>query len=140
MRNVGDIFALWPTDADLGRDLGVPYPTVSAWKQRGSIPPGYWRAIIRAARRRGHRQVTAEMLLDAHTQISREQIAGGSFEEGDAQPLLKPEHEVQRRGEEATGSGVGHFSRHKHIRRDRFRTAEEIQDHIRALRDEWNHR
>jgi hypothetical protein len=78
------------------------------------------------------------MLLDAHAQSSREQIAGG-FEEGEAQPLM-PEHETQRPEKETPGSGAGHFSRHKHIRRDRFRTAEEIEDHIRALRDEWNHR
>jgi DNA-binding transcriptional regulator YdaS (Cro superfamily) len=33
-----------------------------------------------------------------------------------------------------------HFSRFKHLRRARFRTAEEIEEHIRALREEWTHR
>jgi DNA-binding transcriptional regulator YdaS (Cro superfamily) len=31
----------------------------------------------------------------------------------------------------------GHFSRYKHIRRDRFKTPEDVERHIRALRDEW---
>jgi hypothetical protein len=37
-------------------------------------------------------------------------------------------------------SATGHFSRHQHVRRDRFRTAAEIEEHISALREEWSHR
>ncbi len=36
--------------------------------------------------------------------------------------------------------GVGHFSRWRHVKRSRFRDAEEIVAHIRALRDEWDRR
>jgi hypothetical protein len=43
-------------------------------------------------------------------------------------------------GDGDKNSAAGHFSRHKHIRRDRFRTAEEIEDHISALREEWSRR
>jgi DNA-binding transcriptional regulator YdaS (Cro superfamily) len=34
----------------------------------------------------------------------------------------------------------GHFTRYKHHRRPRFRTAQEIEDHLSALREEWSHR
>jgi hypothetical protein len=47
------IFTLWPTLADLASDLRKPYPTVAAWKQRGSIPAHYDLALIRAAALRG---------------------------------------------------------------------------------------
>src|SRR6266478_2501519 len=61
MQNVADIFAAWPSDAEFGRDIGVPYPTVSAWKQRESIPAAYWWHIIRAAAQRGHPEITADL-------------------------------------------------------------------------------
>ena len=138
MRKVADIFALWPSDADLGRDIGVPYPTVSAWKQRGSIPPAYWRAIIYAARRRGHRKFTADLLLDAHGPAAGGQTMGG-FEEEEATPIM-PDDERPENRKAISKSGDGHFSRHKHIRRNTFKTAEDIEDHLRALRDEWSHR
>lgn len=48
------IFDLWPSIADLARDLGKPYPTVASWQQRGSIPAKYDLALVRAARLRGH--------------------------------------------------------------------------------------
>jgi hypothetical protein len=32
------------------------------------------------------------------------------------------------------------FSRHEHIRRDTFKTTEEVTDYVRSLRDEWSHR
>lgn len=37
-------------------------------------------------------------------------------------------------------STQGHFTRFKHLRRDRYKSAEEIEEYIRALRDEWSHR
>lgn len=40
----------------------------------------------------------------------------------------------------APAPGEGHFSRWRHLRRTRFRDAEEIVAHIRALRDEWDRR
>lgn len=32
------------------------------------------------------------------------------------------------------------FSRHEHIRRDYFKSPEEVNDYIRSSRDEWSHR
>ena len=58
------IFALWPRLSDLAADLGRPYPTVAAWRQRGSIPARYDLEIIRAAASRGHR-LTLEDLAQA---------------------------------------------------------------------------
>jgi len=48
-----DIFNKWPTLADLARDLGKPYQTVAAWKQRGSIPAKHDLDLVRLAGLRG---------------------------------------------------------------------------------------
>ncbi|MGA9823452.1 MAG: hypothetical protein WBQ53_01250 [Methylocystis sp.] len=32
------------------------------------------------------------------------------------------------------------FSKHKHIRRENFKTVDEVNDYVRSLRDEWSHR
>jgi hypothetical protein len=45
---------IWPTLSDLAADLGKPYPTVAAWKRRGSIPARYDLQLVQAARKRGH--------------------------------------------------------------------------------------
>lgn len=45
----------------------------------------------------------------------------------------------QRNGARAPAA-AGHFSRFKHLRRDHFRTAAEIEEHVSRLRDEWSHR
>ncbi len=81
MQTVADIYALWPSVADLARDLGVTYPTVSAWKQRGSIPPHYWRAMVGAAQRRGQRKLTLEVLADVHAIRPSVKVAGLAEEE-----------------------------------------------------------
>lgn len=47
------IFAKWPRLSDLAADLGKPYQTVAAWKQRNSIPAQYDLDLIRAAKARG---------------------------------------------------------------------------------------
>jgi hypothetical protein len=47
------IFDIWPTLSDLAADLGRPYPTVAAWKQRGSIPARYDLKLVQAAEKRG---------------------------------------------------------------------------------------
>ncbi|MAM60836.1 hypothetical protein [Maritimibacter sp. UBA3975] len=58
------IFSIWPSLSDLAKDLGRPYPTVAAWKQRGSIPAKYDIPMIKAAERRGKR-LTLETLARA---------------------------------------------------------------------------
>ena len=139
MQNVSDIFAVWPTDADLGRDIGMPYPTVSAWKQRGSIPAAYWREIIRAARKRGHPEVTADLLVDLHARERRVDLPGFGEEERPFKPETTDAGRQSAEGE-AGPTATGHFSRFKHLRRSNFASAEEISAHISALRDEWDRR
>lgn len=58
------IFDLWPSLAALASDLDRPYPTVAAWKQRGSIPAKYDSALIFAARARG-KELSLEDLAEA---------------------------------------------------------------------------
>ncbi|HEY5379233.1 MAG TPA: YdaS family helix-turn-helix protein [Pseudolabrys sp.] len=53
-------------------------------------------------------------------------------------PVSSNDGRATQRGEPSKSDG--HFSRHKYLRRDNFRSAEEIEDHIRALREEWSHR
>jgi len=48
-----NIFSLWPSLVDMAKDLGRGYPTVAAWKQRGSIPAKYDLDLVEAAERRG---------------------------------------------------------------------------------------
>lgn len=47
-----EIFAIWPTIAEMARDMGEPYPTVSSWVRRG-IPAARDADVIAAAKRRG---------------------------------------------------------------------------------------
>lgn len=58
------IFALWPSLADLAADLRKPYQTVASWRQRGSIPARYDQDIVRAAAARG-KELTFEDLARA---------------------------------------------------------------------------
>ena len=63
------IFSIWPTLSDLASDLGKPYPTVSAWKQRGSIPARYDLDLVQAAAKRGH-TITFEQLARARADFT----------------------------------------------------------------------
>ena len=58
------VFRIWPTLAEMAADLGRPYPTVAAWKQRGSIPGRYDLELIAAAKARG-KSLTLEDLAVA---------------------------------------------------------------------------
>lgn len=60
------IFNKWPRMVDLASDLGKPFSTVSAWKQRGSIPARYDLDLIRAAKARGE-TLTLEDLAQARS-------------------------------------------------------------------------
>ncbi|MBY6241614.1 hypothetical protein [Methylosinus sp. Sm6] len=41
---------------------------------------------------------------------------------------------------ERAGEGLSWFDRHKHIQRDYYKSTEEVNEYVRALRDEWSHR
>lgn len=74
---------LWPSVAALADDLDEKYPTVAAWKQRGSIPPDYWDRLIPAATKRGIRGVSWESLA----RIANGQPVPNQKGGGPAQPL-----------------------------------------------------
>ena len=48
-----EIISFWPSVSALSDDLGVPYQTAAAWKQRDSVPAERWPALITAAHKRG---------------------------------------------------------------------------------------
>jgi hypothetical protein len=140
MQNVSELLAVWSSDAELSRDIGVPYPTIAAWKQRGSVPPAYLGDIIQAARRRGHPEITSDLLVRLHARKRRTSSAPG-FAEEQSTPLAEegPAAPPADDSEDAR-SPAGHFSRWKHLRRSHFASRSEIAAHVDALRDEWNRR
>ena len=52
MRALQDIFQIWPSLAEMARDIGKEYQTVAKWAQRNRIPPESWDRVIKAASRR----------------------------------------------------------------------------------------
>jgi DNA-binding transcriptional regulator YdaS (Cro superfamily) len=133
--SIQDVFSALGGTAALARSLGVGSSTVSEMKRRGRIPAEYWRDLLRTARATGHWEITPDLLVELH---AREQagVQQGFAEEGAAYS-----HSEAPPSTAATPAREqGHFSRHKHLRRSHFGSAEEIEDHIRALRDEWSHR
>jgi hypothetical protein len=140
MQDVADIFAAWPSDAELGRDIGVPYPTISAWKQRASIPAAYWWDIVRAAMQRGHSEVTAEVLARLHSRKANNGRPSGFAEDGVHSAIAGTGTIPQIEYVPHEGTATGHFSRWKHLRRANFATPDEISAHIKALREEWDRR
>lgn len=50
---IEDVFSIWESDAEMAREVGVPYDRVAKWKQRGRIPPEASDAVIEAAEREG---------------------------------------------------------------------------------------
>jgi len=135
MKNVADIFDAWPSVAEFSRDLGVPYTTAFSWKERGAIPGEHWLAIVRAANRRSHPEVTVELLALLHAGETTSIQPAGFAEEEPATGVGSPSSRI---GE--SSNRTGHFSRWKHLRRTHFASSEEIVEHIRALRDEWDRR
>lgn len=58
------IFDLWPTVADMAREIGENPTTVRSWRLRGSIPAKYDLVIIERAKMRG-REITFEQMARA---------------------------------------------------------------------------
>lgn len=59
------IIDMWPTLVEFAADVGVPERRVRGWRHRDSIPGQYWQAIVDAAKKRGHRHVTLDVLAKA---------------------------------------------------------------------------
>jgi hypothetical protein len=134
MRTIADILRIWPRSIDLARELRISPPRIADWKKRNSIPAAYWRELIEAAHRRGHPEITTDLLANLHARNPASGVGGFNEEERPFQ------HQVNAGGGALAHEEVGHFSRHRHIRRDNFKSGEAIEEHIRALREEWSHR
>lgn len=140
MQNIDDLIRVWPRPIDLARDLGVAPSRITDWKNRDSIPVAYWQRLLSAAYRRGHPEITAALLVKLHTREQKGDVAGFSEEE---RPFRQTANQERLDVEHESGPQArptGHFTRFKHLRRNRFRTLKEINDHIDALRDEWSRR
>jgi len=61
---------------------------------------------------------------------------------GDAEKvrLTIEAEEKPSRGQEPPPGLSDWFTRHQHIRRDNFKSTEEVTEWVRELRDEWSHR
>jgi hypothetical protein len=135
MNSVTDIFAAFGGPASLARVLGVRPSTASEMKRRGSIPSEYWRELIVAAKRLRIDGIDADMLATVHARESsgrsderRDRSSTGANDAGERAPT------------DRASQRSGHFSRFYDVRRSHFATAEEIRDHIAALREEWDRR
>jgi hypothetical protein len=64
MPSFSDIVNLWPSAAELARDIGIGTVRARAWRNRNGIPAEMWPAVITAAKARGL-MVDAEMLMQA---------------------------------------------------------------------------
>ncbi|KLK91395.1 hypothetical protein AA309_20040 [Microvirga vignae] len=71
MKTVHDIIALWPSASELARDLGLKRESHgTVMKARGSIPVVHWPRLISAAKKRGIKGITYEVLVNAHARPS----------------------------------------------------------------------
>jgi antitoxin VapB len=109
---VGVLMGQWPSVAEFARDIGIKPSHAQVMKVRGSIPVDYWPATISAARARGIKGVTAELLMKLHRGVRA--VSGTAptrvrvVKSGKGQVLQLPkqfhfrakEVEIFRRGEE----------------------------------------
>jgi|KBSSwiStaDraftv2_1062776.scaffolds.fasta_scaffold913386_1 hypothetical protein len=50
IQDISQISAIWGSQAEMARDLGLPYQQVAKWFQRGRIPPESFELVIEKAR------------------------------------------------------------------------------------------
>lgn len=62
MRTFADVIRRWENTEVFAADVGVPGVTGRAWKNRNSIPPVHWPAVVGAADRRGLTGITRDLL------------------------------------------------------------------------------
>jgi hypothetical protein len=62
MHSFSDVIAKWPGLTEFKRDMGVPITTAQSWRDRDSIPNGYWKTLIEKGRARGIRGITYALL------------------------------------------------------------------------------
>ncbi len=60
-----DVFALWPSDVDLARDMGVRRGCARQWMRRGYLEPWYWPRLTDLAEQRFGRVYTYRQFVEA---------------------------------------------------------------------------
>ncbi|MGB6535357.1 MAG: hypothetical protein WBF58_05275 [Xanthobacteraceae bacterium] len=131
VETVAGLFEVMGGTTSVARHLGVRPSTASEIKRRGRIPSEYWRQLIAAARRSGHLEITADLLVDLHARVPEPLPAGLAEEERPFEPAVAAS---------ADSKEPGQFSRFKHLRRAHFGSLADVNAHISALRDEWERR
>jgi len=63
IKDMADLFRLFPTNAALAEAIGVGVSGASEMKRRNNIPNEYWPKLMKAAEKMGRADVTLEKLL-----------------------------------------------------------------------------
>jgi hypothetical protein len=156
MISIRELIESWPRQSLLAGDLGVPASTVANWKNRGTIPPAYWAGIVASARAHGVSGVTADKLMWLHAEAKETAAEFPDNTTGVAATGLaeRPQagFDIDRVESAMTpktpwpnalpqpGAGAGHWSKHYGVARPTYRSLEEVNDHVAALRSEWDRR
>jgi hypothetical protein len=69
--SVRDLVDLWPSRRDLAEEANVTLHQVNAWIKRGRIPAEHHFDIATAARVRGYKNVTSEIIDRLHIRVKR---------------------------------------------------------------------
>jgi hypothetical protein len=72
---IEDVFSIWNSDAEMFRDVGVPYDRGAKWAQRLRIPPEAFPAVIEAAERKGV-NLSIELLTRLNTPRGTAKVVG----------------------------------------------------------------
>lgn len=67
MCTIDDLFEAFGGPAEVGRAIGKSTEHASAMRRRGSIPVGYWSALVAEAEHRGLEWITYEALVRVHS-------------------------------------------------------------------------
>jgi hypothetical protein len=65
-----DVFAAFPTTADLARGMDAKYQTAAAWKRRNCIPPRRWPDLVDLAERKAIPNLTFDTLRRLDSQAA----------------------------------------------------------------------
>ena len=73
MKTFKEIINLWPSQAELARDLGALPETVGKWHQRNRVPGWRWLPMVEAAKRR---KIPLSVKTMAETDAGRSRAPG----------------------------------------------------------------
>ena len=72
--SVRDLVDIWPNRLDFSKEVNVTLDQVNAWIKRNRIPAEHHFDIVTAARVRGYKVVTAEIIDRLHIRIKRSKV------------------------------------------------------------------